>query len=60
MQVTRRLQKPQRQSSAKIIQKRLGHSDITTTLNIYAHALPSANKEAGNTIDNRILGTKQA
>ena len=46
--------------SAKVIQKRLGHSDITTTLNIYAHALPSANKEAGNTIDNRILGTKQA
>lgn len=46
--------------SAKIIQKRLGHSDITTTLNIYAHALPSANKEAGNTIDDKILGQKQA
>lgn len=46
--------------SAKVIQKRLGHSDITTTLNIYAHALPSANKEAGKAIDDKILGQKQA
>ena len=46
--------------NAKVIQKRLGHSDITTTLNIYAHALPSANKEAGNIINDKILGSMQA
>ena len=35
----------------KVIQARLGHSDISTTLNIYTHSLPSMNKEAGEKID---------
>lgn len=35
----------------KIIQTRLGHADISTTMNIYAHCLPSINKEAGNKIE---------
>lgn len=40
----------------KIIQARLGHADISTTMNIYAHALPSMNKEAGDKMDEKILG----
>lgn len=39
----------------KVIQKRLGHSDISTTMNIYAHVLPSMNKDAGEKIDAAIL-----
>ena len=35
----------------KVIQTRLGHSDISTTMNIYAHCLPSMNKDAGTKID---------
>lgn len=42
--------------SPKIIQTRLGHADISTTMNIYAHALPSMNKEAGDKMDAKILG----
>lgn len=37
--------------SSKAIQTRLGHSDISTTFNIYAHCLPSVNKEAGEELD---------
>lgn len=43
----------------KVIQKRLGHSDISTTMNIYAHVLPSMNKDAGEKIDALILGDSQ-
>ena len=43
----------------KVIQSRLGHSDISTTMNIYAHALPSMNKDAGEKIDSMILGNNQ-
>lgn len=32
-------------------EQRLGHSDVTTTLNIYSHVLGRANREAANTID---------
>lgn len=32
-------------------EQRLGHSDVTTTLNIYSHVLERANREAANTID---------
>lgn len=32
-------------------EQRLGHSDATTTLNIYSHVLERANREAANTID---------
>lgn len=34
----------------KIVQERLGHSDITITLNTYSHVLPSLQKEAAETI----------
>ena len=36
---------------SKVIQTRLGHANIQTTLNIYAHCLPSMNKEAGDKLD---------
>ena len=35
----------------KVIQQRMGHSDISTTMNIYAHALPSMNKDAGDKLE---------
>ena len=35
----------------KVIQQRMGHSDISTTMNIYAHALPSMNKDAGEKLE---------
>ncbi|MFE5321659.1 tyrosine-type recombinase/integrase [Paenibacillus sp. NPDC056579] len=36
---------------AKIISERLGHSNITTTMNIYGHVLLRADKEAANKFD---------
>jgi integrase len=33
---------------AKIISERLGHASITTTMNVYGHALQSADREAAN------------
>jgi integrase len=36
---------------SKIIASRLGHANITTTLNTYAHALREADQAAANTFD---------
>jgi integrase len=36
---------------AKIISSRLGHANITTTLNIYAHALQEADQAAADKLD---------
>lgn len=36
---------------AKIISERLGHSNINTTMNVYGHALRSADKEAASKFD---------
>ncbi len=44
--------------SPKVIQTRLGHADISTTMNIYAHSLPSMNRDAGDKMDAVILGEK--
>ena len=41
----------------KTIQQRLGHSDITTTLNVYAHVTKKMNESAANKID-KILFTE--
>ena len=34
----------------KVAQERLGHKDITTTMNIYSHVLPSSAKEVADKI----------
>lgn len=36
----------------KTIQKRLGHSDISTTLNVYAHSVQELDKKASQVFDN--------
>ena len=36
--------------NVKVAQERLGHKDISTTLNIYSHVLPSSAKEAEDKI----------
>ena len=41
----------------KTIQVRLGHSSVQTTMNIYAHCLPSMNKSAGDKLD-ALFGSK--
>ncbi len=41
--------------SPKVVQQRLGHADITTTLNTYTHVLPSMDITAAETLDNLIL-----
>lgn len=35
----------------KIVQERLGHADISITLNIYSHVLPSMQEEAAEKVD---------
>ncbi len=42
--------------SPKVSQVRLGHSDFSTTMNIYSHVLSSIEVEAANKIDNLIFG----
>jgi len=39
----------------KIVQERLGHSDINMTLNIYSHVLPSMQAEAAEKMDEILL-----
>ncbi|WP_127484282.1 site-specific integrase [Paenibacillus ehimensis] len=46
---------------AKLISERLGHGSITTTMNIYGHALRSADQAAAEKFENLFtLDTKQA
>jgi integrase len=42
--------------SAKVVQERLGHQKITTTLDIYAHVLPAMDQEAAQRIGGVIHG----
>lgn len=42
----------------KVVSERLGHRDASTTLNIYAHALPGMQKEAARVMGD-ILGRQQ-
>ncbi len=37
----------------KIIQERLGHNDISTTLNVYSHVTPKAEEEALNKFEEK-------
>lgn len=38
--------------SPKVVQQRLGHADVSITLNTYTHVLPSMDKEAAEKLDN--------
>jgi integrase len=40
---------------ARVVMEMLGHSSITTTMNIYAHVMPALQREAANHLDD-ILG----
>jgi integrase len=35
----------------KVVQERLGHSQISLTLDTYSHVLPTMQKEAANKLD---------
>jgi integrase len=35
----------------KVIQEQLGHSQISTTMNIYAHVMPSLREQAADAMD---------
>jgi integrase len=39
-----------------VVQERLGHQKITTTLDIYAHVLPAMDQEAADQIGAAIHG----
>lgn len=36
---------------ARVVMEMLGHSSITTTMNIYAHVMPALQREAANHLD---------
>ena len=38
----------------KIVQERLGHADISLTLNTYSHGLPHLQEEAAEKMDERL------
>jgi integrase len=38
----------------KVVTERLGHSDVSTTLRLYAHVIPSMQEEAAEMIDEGI------
>jgi integrase len=40
----------------KIVQERLGHKSITTTLDTYSHVVPGLQKAAANAFDNLVIG----
>jgi len=44
--------------SAKVASKRLGHSNISTTMDIYSHVLDEMNKEATDKIEDKIFNAK--
>lgn len=44
---------------AKTISSRLGHANISTTMDIYGHALKRADQEAADRLDELFTGTKK-
>ena len=46
--------------NVKVAQERLGHKDITTTMNIYSHVMPSSAKEAADKIGELVYGSVTA
>ena len=43
---------------AKVVQEILRHSDISTTLNIYAHVLPEMHRDAMEKMDDFLRGNR--
>jgi len=43
----------------KVAQQRLGHSDFSTTMNIYSHVLEPVDKEAASVIDKALFGNSR-
>lgn len=43
-------------TSPKVIQERLGHSNFSTTMNLYAHVSPGMQQDAANRFDNMVIG----
>ena len=41
----------------KVVQERLGHSTITTTMNIYSHVTPTMQRSAVDRFANHLRGT---
>jgi hypothetical protein len=46
--------------NVKVAQERLGHKDISTTLNIYSHVLPSSAREAAEKIGEMVKNEDNA
>ncbi len=44
--------------NVKVVQERLGHSDIAITLGVYSHVLPNMQKEASDKMDGILRGVK--
>ena len=38
-----------------VVASRLGHAQITTTLNFYVHPIEAHNKEAGNVLEKMLI-----
>ena len=45
--------------SAKVVQHRLGHANVSITLNTYTHVLPSMDEEAAEKLDNALFSSAQ-
>ena len=45
---------PQQGVHPKVVQERLGHSEISMTLNTYSHVLPSMQEDAAEKMDELI------
>jgi integrase len=46
--------------ASKVVQERLGHSDIGTTLNIYSHVTPTIQREALDRFEDWLNGNSKS
>ena len=45
--------------NAKVVQHRLGHANVSITLNTYTHVLPEMDQEAADTLNNALFSSSQ-
>jgi len=43
----------------KVIQERLGHKDISTTLNVYGHLMPGLGKDAADRLNESLVAVRR-